>query len=101
MRFFSRHGTVICLCALLLILGICTLIMVLWPRSDAPAETASSGQAVVENRSGKPESEVPANMQEPAGKPEFTRTDFDKLTTPQVPEASTLQMSRKRAVMPQ
>ena len=80
--------------ALLLILGICTLIMVLWPRSDVPAETASSEQAVVENRSGKPAAGASADMEEPAGKPKFSRADFDKLTTPQVLETSTLQMRR-------
>ncbi len=42
----------------------------------------------------------PAAMEAPSGKPEFSREDFDALTTSQVPEASTLQMSRKRAVVP-
>ena len=42
----------------------------------------------------------PAAMEAPSGKPEFSREDFDALTTSQVPEASTLQMSRKRTVVP-
>lgn len=47
-----------------------------------------------------PPAAEPAIMKEPSGKPDFTREEFDALTTPQVPEASTLQMSRKRAVVP-
>ena len=83
----------------LLVVG--TVVMILWSRWYADAETHHANSTGVERPAGKPVSETPADMQEPAGKPEFTRAEFDALTTPQVPEASTLQMSRKRAVMPQ
>lgn len=75
---------------LLLVVGI-VVAMLCTPFEDAGETLPGSDSA--ENR--------PAAMEEPAGKPEFTRADFDALTMPQVPEASTLQMSRKRAVVPQ
>lgn len=78
---------------LLLVIGI--VVMILWSRSGSSEETDPAGVAE------KQISGEPAGMEEPAGKPEFTRADFDALTMPQVPEASTLQMSRKRAVVPQ
>ena len=78
---------------LLLLLIVGSIVMVLWPRTEDGGETPLPGSAAAESR--------PAAMEEPAGKPEFSRADFDALTMPQVPEASTLQMSRKRAVVPQ
>ena len=77
----------------LLLLAAGVVVMTLLPRSG---DTAFPEPAVPENLSGEP-----AGMEEPAGKPEFTRAEFDALTMPQVPEASTLQMGRKRAVAPQ
>lgn len=86
--WFSAAGL-----AVLLILIIGVIIAALLHGSGDPAgETSSSGTAAAGE---------PAGMEEPAGKPEFTRAEFDALTMPQVPEASTLKMSRKRAIMPQ
>lgn len=58
--------------------------------------------AVLRPQTDDVEKPVPesAAMEEPSGKPKFTREDFDALTTPQVPEASTLSMNGKRAVVP-
>ena len=84
-------SSVACLVFLfLLVIGI--TIVILWSPSGTDGETSPGDPAGMKE---------PAGMEEPAGKPEFSRADFDALTMPQVPEASTLQMSRKRAVVPQ
>lgn len=92
-RLRKIFWTFVAVLAFLMLLIITVIVMSLRPRSgdpvDEPSPSASAGV------------EEPAGMKEPAGKPEFTRAEFDALTMPQVPEASTLQMSRKRAVMPQ
>jgi len=82
-RIRKIFWTSVAILAFLLLIVIWIIVAALIHRSD-PVEPPAPGPAV---------------MEEPAGKPEFSREDFDALTTPQVPEASTLQMSRKRAVM--
>lgn len=91
----------VALLVFLLLLFIGAVVVMLRPRSESAGEKTPAVAAAVENPSGKTETGEPEGMKEPAGKPEFTRAEFDALTMPQVPEASTLQMSRKRAVVPQ
>ena len=99
LRHIFWAAVILLVCLFLLIVGI--VVVSLWSRWHADAEARPANSTGVEEPAGKPVSEAPADMKEPAGKPEFTRAEFDALTTPQVPEASTLQMSRKRAVVPQ
>ena len=75
-------------------LGLLLLLIIIW------IIAASLGGSEPEPVEQPAVSSDPAAMEEPSGKPEFTREDFDELTTPQMPEATTLQMSRKRAIVP-